>query len=77
MLKLKFTPKDTSRPVVVLGLSEANVEKLKEGSPIHFAGEDAKMGELDVVIMHGETEQAMLDALGIDVGDAKGNGFDA
>lgn len=60
MLKLKA--QGDNGPVLILGLSALNLERLKEGMPIKF-----KMGELglegEMVIFAGSTEGEMLDDL--------------
>jgi hypothetical protein len=63
MLKLmgKGTRAD-GKPVtlVVLGLSHANLDRLREGRPIKFSGETCGLGD-DIVftIFAGENEQSM------------------
>lgn len=44
---------------VVLGFSHANLERLKNGKPIIFSGEDVKIPGVEFIIFSGETEQSM------------------
>lgn len=43
------------RKILIMGLSDLNVEKLTEGKPIHFDLEPLGM-EGAIVILHGKTE---------------------
>lgn len=49
--------------VVLLGLSERNVELLKLGKPIQFDGKEIGIPGKKVFIMYGETEEDILDEL--------------
>lgn len=61
MLKLRITRQD-GKPMIILGLSAMNIEKLEDGMPIQF-----DMAELGLVgtlaIMAGDTEQSMMEEL--------------
>jgi hypothetical protein len=48
---------------VIFGLSRKNIEKLTEGKPIAFDGEQVNMDGYNFVIMFGETEQDILTEL--------------
>ena len=48
---------------VIFGLSRLNLEKLQEGKPIMFDGEQVGIEGTKLVIMFGETEQAIMDDL--------------
>jgi hypothetical protein len=41
--------------IVLLGLSKENLERLKEGKPIHINGSELGIAN-DILIMYGETE---------------------
>lgn len=56
MIKAKGRHK--GRDVIVLGLSEGNIVRLREGKPIHIFREEMNI-PFDVIIMWGETEEAM------------------
>lgn len=43
--------------LVLLGLSELNIQKLKEGKPILVNGGDVGIPGKEIVIMYGQTEQ--------------------
>lgn len=61
---IKFTGiGDNGRKMLGIGLSEGNIQKLKEGKPIHFSAEEVKMAGFDVLIMHGATEQEIVKQL--------------
>jgi hypothetical protein len=57
------------RPFVLFGLSAKNVERLKAGDPAHIWAEEMAL-PFDVVIMYGETEQAMIDQVSRTCGGA-------
>jgi len=48
--------------IVLLGLSEENVKRLKENKPIHVNGNELGLDH-DVIIMYGQTEQHLYDEL--------------
>lgn len=52
-------------PVMVLGLSAANVERLKKGEPIYFTGEQVGVSNLNFAILYGETEEKLIKDLGL------------
>lgn len=61
---VKFTADLSGRTLIGLGLSAANIERLREGKPIHINLEELNLpwhGE--IMIMFGETEQAIADEL--------------
>lgn len=60
MIKLRGTRGD--REFILLGLSEGNIAKLKEGKPIAIFREDLGIG-VDVLIYYGATENAIIDEL--------------
>jgi hypothetical protein len=47
------------RKLVILGLSHMNLQRLKQGKPIHFPGEDVALAGVEVMIFSGKTEQSM------------------
>lgn len=44
---------------IILGLSEMNIKKLKEGMPIKFNLKELHAGDIDVFIFCGKDEQSM------------------
>lgn len=56
MIKFKTTGK---RPLVGLGLSDGNLEKLREEKPIHINGEELGLDGVDILIFWGKTEKAI------------------
>lgn len=62
MIRALATSKHGSK-VLLLGLSEMNVRKLKQGLPIHVLGEEVGLPGISVVIMYGETEDSMREQL--------------
>lgn len=45
--------------LVVLGLSSTNRNRLQEGKPIIFLGEEVEIPGVEFIIFAGETEQSM------------------
>lgn len=54
MIKIKAKTKE-GKDFIILGLSELNVLKLKEGKPIHITDERFFDGE--IAIVYGKTEE--------------------
>jgi hypothetical protein len=51
---------------LVLGLSEKNLQLLREGRPIQFSGsefEHPQLNQWNFIIMYGEDEDAIMDDL--------------
>jgi hypothetical protein len=62
MLKMYADGEKDGKPVrlVVLGLSHKNLDKLREGLPIKFNGDQAGLpADVEVLIFAGESEQTM------------------
>jgi hypothetical protein len=55
VIRYRVTPEDRP-PIVFLGLSEGNVERLRAGSPIRIKAEDDIGLGVELVIYHGATE---------------------
>jgi hypothetical protein len=62
MLKAVMTKGDGTK-LILLGLEEQNIQRLKEGQPIHVEGEDIGFPGIQIGIMYGETQQHMIDEL--------------
>lgn len=61
MIKMTGAGKD-GRRFVLLGLSEMNLTRLREGKPVHVYG--AELGtDHDIIICWGPTEDALADDL--------------
>lgn len=61
---IKFTADRAGRTLIGLGISAGNVQRLKEGKPIHIHLEELNLPwKADIMIMYGETEQALADEL--------------
>lgn len=61
MIKLLCHNDETKRPMLILGLSRANIEKLMEQKPIPVKVDEVIEGNnLDLLIIGGETEEAMV-----------------
>lgn len=63
---IKFLAELEGRPCLGIGLSDFNIEKLKQGHPIHLNAESLDLPELkvkDIIILWGVTEQAMYQEL--------------
>lgn len=46
--------------MIVLGLSDQNLERLKQDQPIKFNLNELGLGDYDVLIFNGKDEQAMF-----------------
>lgn len=53
------------RQVMLLGLSDANIERLKAGQPIMHNMEDSGFPGIDVIIFHGADEEELKQDLKI------------
>lgn len=59
---IKATTKDANgKPVLILGLSEMNLQKLKEDMPIAFDTAAIGLPEMKIIIMYGKTEADMAE----------------
>lgn len=56
MIRFRAEP-DGRAPIVFLGLSDANVTRLRAGQPIRIPADDAIGVGVEVVIYHGATEE--------------------
>jgi hypothetical protein len=45
--------------IIGLGLSEGNIQRMKQGDPIYFSLEELGIEGYDVTIVYGETEDAI------------------
>lgn len=59
---IKFTGTGPKGRMLFLGLSDKNLQLLREGRPIKVIGAEVGVDH-DVVIFHGRTEQEMVDSL--------------
>lgn len=62
MIKASAKDPKTGKNVMILGLSEMNIEKLKNGYPIRFDSDNFGVPG-KVFIFYGKTEQSMFDDL--------------
>lgn len=60
---IRATAERNGVPVIILGLSARNVELLKEDKPILTKMAVGDGPAFEVLIMYGQTEQAIIDAL--------------
>lgn len=72
MIKLRLR-RENGEPFVVLGLSEMNLKKLREGFPIAFPLTEIGCGLGELMIMGGETEATIMREVERNIGIA----FDA
>lgn len=65
MIKFIGSQQDGKRKLIGLGLSEGNLQKLRQGQPIHvnLVEMDQALRDWDLMIFWGETEQSMVDEL--------------
>lgn len=54
-LMIKAVINTGGKPLLLLGLSRMNIEKLTEGLPIKIEGSEVGM-EVDIALVYGETE---------------------
>lgn len=62
MIKFTLTAASGKR-VLGIGLSDENIKRLKEKDPILFDAAAVGIDNLDVLIMHGETEDSIREEL--------------
>ena len=60
---------ENGRRLVLFGISEGNVQRLKERKPIHIHGEEIGLPGLDFAIQYGETEADIAMELRAILGD--------
>ena len=63
MIKMSGTSQDGKRQVLVLGLSEGNLMRLREKKPIVLYGEEVGWPGQDIIICWGETEDVLTKEL--------------
>lgn len=51
--------KATIENMVILGLSDENIQRLTHDQPIKFNLKELGMGDINILIFHGKTEQEM------------------
>ena len=68
MIKMSGTSEDGKRKVILLGLSEGNLMRLREKKPIIINGEEMMIPDLDIIICWGETEDALARELSSMIG---------
>jgi len=63
MLKMYANGTKDGKPkkIVVLGLSHANLDRLREGRPVRFDGVEVDLPEAYFIIFSGESEPAMME----------------
>jgi hypothetical protein len=59
MIKMSAMNPKTNREMLVIGLSEGNLMRLREGKPIVIHAEEWGQ-KFDLMVFWGETEQAMV-----------------
>lgn len=60
---IRWKASQGARTVFGIGLSQANIQRLQKGDPIHFNGEEYGFPGIDFVIHYGKTEQLMYEEL--------------
>lgn len=48
---------------IILGLSDENLRRLKNNEPIRFNLNELGIGDYDVIIFNGKTEQSMKESM--------------
>lgn len=61
---IKFTTtKGSEKKLIGLGLSHANLDRLRAGHPIFVDGDSMNIEDFDILIFTGSTEEAMVKEL--------------
>lgn len=71
MLKARSTSKKDGRPLVILGLSGENVTRIVAGEPLVVDMAEMGLPPMEVAIIYGRTEQAILENLRKDGADVR------
>lgn len=67
MIKLRLR-RESGEPLVVLGLSEHNLDRLRQGLPIVFPLTEIGCGVGELMLMAGETEATIMRELEREIG---------
>lgn len=70
MIKAILQRKASKRPIVLLGLSQGNINRLTNGEPILVHGQEVGL-DADITIVWGATEQAIMDEITAAAGPAE------
>jgi len=62
MIKMVGTNSKTGNKFVLLGLTDINIAKMREGKPINIFGAEIGL-DVDIVIVTGETEDVLTEML--------------
>lgn len=62
MIKMMATGKD-GRKIVLLGITDGNIQRLREGKPIHIHGEEMGLGPMEIWIITGKDEATLTEQL--------------
>ena len=60
---IKMSGSNGQRKMILLGLSEGNLMRLREKKPIHINGEELNLPGIDIVICWGQTEDSLAKEL--------------
>ena len=63
MIKFKGWDSKRGRDIVGFGLSEGNLERLRDGKPIEIDMQTMGLSPMTVLIFYGETEEKMQESL--------------
>lgn len=66
---IKATARGNGRTLVLLGITDQNIARLREGRPIHIHGEEMGIGPLDICIITGKDEADLVKTLKPMIGD--------
>ena len=62
MIRATGTNEKTGQTMLVLGLSEGNLNQLRKGNAIHIFGQEMNL-PIDIVIFWGETEDKLAEQM--------------
>lgn len=72
MLKIVGTNKQSGRTIILLGLEEMNITRMREGKPVHIHGEELYLekisGGFEIVIVLGKDTETLAKRFGSLIG---------
>lgn len=68
MIKAVMANEDGTKKIVLLGLEEGNLRKLREGRPLHIFGKEMGIGH-DIIVVYGKDAKALTDLIRPYIGD--------
>lgn len=63
MIKVKAKSTTDGKDMLLLGLSDENMKRLKDGQPIKFNAKDVGFPHMEIMIFNGRTEAEMYEEI--------------